>query len=758
MGRAKKSKGGSKKSVPGLPKAMARQGGRLYAGYGDAALKGRKTVKKKGPNKADRQAKAAEEKAAAAAAHDQKIKAILARADKRREKGQEDRAFGHWVEALGAVERPVSDLESRLGLIIDSAARHPLTNAQVKILTKGRAWRKVKGVRLVNAYLLALSGRGQAAELERNPGLADPENALLDALAAEEAPDDLSEAGPWGLIYDLIENEGALIKAADSLAAELTLLRLSRLGISPEARRGVVLDAVARAGGLPLIPRLELLLWARSELGAEDALIEGIDAVVEAQLPALAQIDFGVDGGAALAGLAEAARGTPFAAEFAEQKARADEITDRARPAVLGYREAARRLEEETPEAREERRLGLLRRAFDIAAATGALKDEDLRDLAAAIARLPGASADERARRSPSWKPASLRDPSQRLKNLEAYVKAHPKALNERLALAESLLERSDKSKSLGDKLAAYRWLAEAIALEPKEDKPYTLLESKVPLYELKDTAGHRALRQALDAAAELDGRAAALRAAIAHRADKDEKGGRALFQKGIEVSATAEEWSSLIRLTHILREHDLADAALERARETSEGTTADLVLDSLVWRTRMDPEFKGEDSPSYPGLVEEIKGRAPLALAQSYIRRYPQPDYVRGVAMFRAAVEAEPERLELGVEVLTGAADPRLGLPAYRELSDAVSARHPQLAAVSEKIQALFFGEEGELSPDERAQVEMELRRELLGIRLASLQAEKEREEQAKQTDEGAESEAEGAEGDLGEAEGDDE
>lgn len=740
MGRSKKRKKTQDTSLASLSKAARRQGNRMHAGYGDVFDK---------PKRKKTKAEKLEEPESQAPKHIAKVEKLVGRAREQAKKARTARALGFLVDALSIIDAPSDSLSSELPKLLNWAPQHSLTNNQVKALVKGQGWREIPVVRVVTAYLLALSGRSHIVTqfVESRDDWTEDEQSLVMALGGQGDVEDPFEVLPWGALARIFATDQDQ-ELDRQFTTALVNCRSSRLGLSVEERAAFLASLAKHALHSPLWIRLPALIWLHGEFDDDDSLLGYLEDTINEQFGVLANID--PQDAISIIFLCNVTPDSHWHPALIRCKALCWDAAGYGFGAIPAYLQLADHIANDN----DELKLKYLRRARVIA---GTVNDWDSeKGILEKIVATGAATDDEKARLSsgtPSQQTNQGQSLDQRVQKLEARVKEYD-AVTEKVALAAALLERSKNRKSIGDLLKALNHTAAALEQDASDVTIYNLIEKNFDLSDSGTSSAHKRFLAALEAAAETNAWAASIRAAIAKQRDRDGEEAKTWLQKGLERCETLEHYQGLFKSAHQCGHTPIAEEALVQVNSNLEGEPkAQAQLAYLSWKIRSDYEFQGEDDPLFANVSESLGAKAYEGLGAAYLDRLGPSGSRSARAMFDKAHELDPDNERLALDYLLASARPATPVDEYQQIATKLTERFPEISRISALMKQTVY-ESNHLEQSQREQMALNVRRELMSQHFRIYTA-MSRQEAAKAAESSPDTEEESAEAEAAEEKG---
>ncbi|MDF1660342.1 MAG: hypothetical protein P1V97_01120, partial [Planctomycetota bacterium] len=731
MGRSKKRKKTQDTSLASLSKAARRQGNRMHAGYGDA-FDSRKRKKPK--------AEKLEEPESQEPKHIAKVEKLVGRAREQAKKARTARALGFLVDALSIIDAPSESLSSELPKLLNWAPQHSLTNNQVKALVKGQGWREIPIIRIVTAYVLALSGRSHIVTqfVESRSDWTKDEEALVAALGGKGEVEDPFEVLPWGALARVFatDQEQELDR---QFTTALVNCRSSRLGLTGEERSAFLASLAKHALQSPLWIRLPALIWLHGEFEDDHKLLGFLEETINEQFAVLANID--PQDAISIIFLCNVTPDSHWHPALIRCKALCWDAAGYGFGAIPAYLQLADLIANDN----DDLKLKYLRRAREIA---GTVNDWDSeKGILEKIVATGAATDDENVRLrtgKPNNQAAQGQSLDQRVQKLEARVKEYD-AVTEKVALAAALLERSKNRKSMGDLLKALNHTADALEQDASDVTIYNLIEKNFDLSDSGTSSAHKRFLAALEASAETNAWAASIRAAVAKQRDRDGDEAKKWLQKGLEHCETLEQYQGLFKSAHQCGHTPIAEEALVQVNSNLEGEPqAQAQLAYLSWKIRSDYEFQGEDDPLFKNVSDTLGAKAYEGLGAAYLDRLGPSGSRSARAMFDKAHELDPENERLALDYLLASARPATPVEDYQAIATKLTASFPEIGRIAVLMKQTVY-ESNHLEQSEREQMALNVRRELMSqhFRIYTAMSRQESVVKEPETDENAEIEA---------------
>jgi hypothetical protein len=705
MGRSKKSKKIKKTmgEFSSLNKAARNRQDRLHAGYGDAFNPNKKTKAKRASVEVAEEPQAPKSIA--------KVAKAIARAKEQMHKGKHARALGFLVEALSLIEVENADLQALLPNILSLAPQHNLSNNHVKALVKGHGWHKIPVLRLVAAHLLNLSGRSHIVEqfVEGRTDWTREEVPLIPALKGAAKVTEPFEVAPWGALAHVL----SAVKAPEldrQFTSKLASCRPARLGLNPEERRILLLEATRRALAAPLWIRLPSLIWVHEELDNADLLRDELTATIKEQIVFLSEID--PQEAISIIFLCTVTKDSEWHSELTLRKALCWDAAGYGFGAVPAYAELAEIIGESDPDAQ----LRHLRRARKL---TETLNDfERGQDMLRRIVALPGATNQERhdLAAGVGQNPSSAGySEDQRVKKLEARVDEYSEKVTEKVDLAGALIERSKARKSVSDLLRALETVASALEQDPNEITTYNLIEKNFDLDDPGTSNSHQHFLEALTQAATQSSCAAALRATIAKKRDHDKDEALTWLQKALGSAVQIEHFKAILRAAQLCDQDSIANDCLVKISATLEGTElAEARLAFVSYKIRADFEYLGEQDELFEEIEAELGPKAYEGLAAAYLDRLGPGGSRQAREMFDKAHELDPDNERLALDYLMASARPATAIELYDEVVEKIAGKFSSLQRIALLMRQTVYMS-NHLSKEQREEMALNVRRELM-------------------------------------------
>lgn len=703
MGRSKKRKKSKDvSSLASLSKAARRQGNRMHAGYGDV-FEPRKRKKTKSARLEQVDSPAPKNMA--------KVEKLIGRAREQAKKARTARALGFIVDALAIIDAPSESLNAELPKVLNWAPQHNLTNNQVKALVKGQGWREIPIIRIVAAYILALSGRSNIVTqfIESRDDWADDEQALVAALSGKGEIDDPFEVLPWGALARVFATDKDQ-ELDRQYTTALVNCRSSKLGLNAEQRRAFLASVAKHALQSPLWIRLPALIWLHGELDDDDPLVSFLEDTINEQFEVLGNIE--PQDAISIIFLCNVSDDSHWHPALLRCKALCWDAAGYGFGAIPAYIQVA----DLVSSGNEELKLKYLRRAATIA---GTVNDwESEKGVLERIVASGQASDEEKTRLSSGGGgnagAAQGQSLDQRVKKLEARVKEYD-AVSEKVALAAALIERSKTRKSIGDLLKALNHTAAALEQDGNDGTIYNLIEKNFDLSDSGTSSAHKRFLAALEAAAESNAWAASVRAAIAKQRDRNGDEAKTWLQKGLGTCESLEQYQGLFKSAHQCGHSSIAEEALVKVNESLEGEDqAQAQLAYLAWKIRADYEFQGEDHPLFQNVSETLGAKAYEGLGAAYLDRLGPSGSRSARAMFDKAHELDPDNERLALDYLLASARPATPVEDYESIVAKLTQPFPELGRIAVLMKQTVY-ESNHLPQAQREQMALNVRRELM-------------------------------------------
>lgn len=708
MGRSKKSK----KAQGKMGKAAQRRGAKLLHGYGEAVLFGTKKPKKKAVVNED----VTETRSSSAG----KVSKLVAKAQSRQSKGQDERAFGFLVDALAIVDATHEELQQQFNLLIEWASRFNLSNNQVKALGRADGWKTLPKLRVLVCFLLAVSGRPAAAEQLLNnadPALEYDERRLLSSLCHERLPEQYENVYPWGLLLQLwkqVDGDESNFQKHPSIFSQLSLCRLGRLGLSTEQQRILVLKAAQQACQLPFASRLPILLWVWHELDDQDSLKPSLLAAIKEQLANFSEME--PNAAAWILNDMKSIDQPDLAADIEHRLGLAYAAADNVPMAVDSALALASLLK--PGQAEPCSRLDCLRWGFELCEAYS-IADKG-REIVHLIGKEDAASEAEKLRAKRGWSPVDRQ--VMHTRRMEASIAENPENTELRLNFLRFLLNPGNEAKSTGNTLKALDLVADLIEQSPELDELYGILEKQIDLSRNTQATSFKRLMSAAKANMAKDGRLRDFVARYTFTLTRDIDELRAILDHPVEP-ATEAAFQSRIRAAVEIGHMDLAEKTLSQSKDVLGDEEYDKArLEFLCQKARRDMNFDLASDPWFDELIEARGNVVRPQLAMALKSRIDPESHERGVQLFIEAHEAEPDNQTLALDVLMGVADRYVGEETYDEVATKLCERFPALASFASKFRAFSF-ESYRLSQEEQEAMLQSVRDELFMVRFQMIQ-----------------------------------